>query len=82
MAQIRLERRGGWVLKGVGRDIGIAIRSVGAGNGLAETDNGERLILEEAEVCQNLGVVNCHIYVLPGSCGLIMRLLESLFTSA
>lgn len=51
MAQIRFERRGGWVLKGVGRDIGIAIRGVGGGNGLAETDDGERLILEGAEVC-------------------------------
>lgn len=40
------------------------MRGVGGGNGLAETDNEERLILEKGEVCHSLGVVNCHICVL------------------
>lgn len=63
MAQIRLERCGGGVLKGVGRDIGAPMRGVEGGNGLAETDNGERLILEKSEVYQSLGVVSCHNYI-------------------
>ena len=39
------------------------MRGVGGGNGLAETDDGERLILERCEVCQSLGGVICHISV-------------------
>lgn len=63
VGQIRLERRGGGVLECVGRYIGIAMRGVGGGNGFAETDDGEGLILEGGELCQSLGVVNCHIFV-------------------
>lgn len=50
VAQICLERRGGGALKGFYRDIRIAIRSVGGGNRLAETDDGKRLILKGKEV--------------------------------
>lgn len=43
------------------------MRGVRGGNRLAQTDYGERLILEGGEFRQSLGAVNCHIYVECGS---------------
>lgn len=81
VAQIRLERRGGGALECVGRYIGIAMRGVGGGNGLAKTDDGKGLILEGGKVCQSLGVVNCHIFVFRPDSNNDEAVGNSLFTS-
>ena len=63
VAQVRLKRGGGGVFKAIGGNIGTAGCVVGSGDGLAQTDDGERPVLEWFERCKNLGVVACHFCV-------------------
>lgn len=38
-------------------------RGVGGGNGLAQTDDGERILCEFRENYKNFGGIICHVYV-------------------